>query len=258
MISGNSQAEEITNFFYFPDHELQYWHVNRKHAPVTVNLNPRPHDFTLLSRTHKWWRASVVADLWLQGILSNSIWSYGDQSIEDTWENNPIDVSGVEGLETQIHEFVNQSPYRCDTLTTDQHNSHHVLVAEQFSNSYLHLVMETFFDADRSNGTFLTEKTFKPIKHGQPFIIIGPPGSLKKLRELGYRTFDNVIDPEYDTIIDNTQRWHCIRKLIKKLFRGDLHLLYTQCREDIQHNQLHFVSSKHARLKQLEEQLNAS
>jgi hypothetical protein len=41
------------------------------------------------------------------------------------------------------------------------------------------LCLETHFDADQSGGAFLTEKTFKPIKHGQMFFVAGPAGSLQ-------------------------------------------------------------------------------
>jgi hypothetical protein len=48
-------------------------------------------------------------------------------------------------------------------------------------------VFETHFDADQSGGAFLTEKTFKPIKHGQLFFIAGLLAVYKVLRDQGYR-----------------------------------------------------------------------
>lgn len=47
---------------------------------------------------------------------------------------------------------------------------------------------------------FISEKTFKPIAHGHPFMIFGPPGILHYLKALGFATFDHVIDESYDAI----------------------------------------------------------
>ena len=117
-------------------------------------------------------------------------------------------------------------------------------------------MLETHFDADGSGGAFLTEKTFKAIKHGQPFIIVGCPGSLAALRELGYKTFDHAIDNSYDTIQDNTQRWLAVKSAISKLKSQNLDTWFDSCRSDIEHNQHLFCSSKADRLNTLIERIH--
>jgi hypothetical protein len=112
-------------------------------------------------------------------------------------------------------------------------------------------VIETHFDADQSGGAFLTEKTFKPIKHGQPFVIVGAPGSLQALRNLGYRTFDHAIDNSYDLETNNTCRWQKVLQAIKKINQCDLDSWFASCIDDLQHNQRLFVSSKFDRLSVL-------
>jgi hypothetical protein len=113
--------------------------------------------------------------------------------------------------------------------------------------------METHFDI--GGGTFLTEKTFKPIKHGQMFFIAGPAGSLQVLRDLGYRVFDSVLDNSYDLELDATQRW---RSLIRSIYfaRLDLPQLFELCCEDIEHNQQLFQASKTDRLNTLIKEIN--
>ena len=76
-----------------------------------------------------------------------------------------------------------------------------------YQNSLVSLVTETNFD--RAEVT-LTEKSFKPLKEKHPFIIVGVPGCLKGLRELGYKTFSDFWDESYDTIDDLYPR---LRKL---------------------------------------------
>ena len=97
---------------------------------------------------------------------------------------------------------------------------------------------------------FLTEKTFKPIKHGQLFFVAGPAGSLQALRDLGYKTFDHVLDNMYDRIEDNTQRW---RRLCSAIQQAQHRLAdrFEAARADIEHNQQLFVEHKTQRLNSL-------
>jgi hypothetical protein len=152
--------------------------------------------------------------------------------------------------------FLDNSPYCADDLTSAAHNDHSVTVEEHYTNSYCNIVFETVFDADGSGGTFLTEKTFKPIKHGQPFVVVAPPGTLQVLRSLGYRTFDSAIDTSYDTITDNTQRWIAVRGVIESIKQGDLEAFRSACAADVEHNRSLFLSTKADRLNMLSRKLN--
>jgi hypothetical protein len=53
------------------------------------------------------------------------------------------------------------------------------------------------------------------MKH--PFILMAYPGTLKRLRERGYKTFSPFIDESYDNIIDGEQRLEVIFKEISRL-----------------------------------------
>jgi hypothetical protein len=117
--------------------------------------------------------------------------------------------------------------------------------------------METHFDADQSQGTFLTEKTFKPIKHGQPFVIVGPPGSVAQVKKMGYAVFDDQIDHSYDLEVNNTQRWIMVRKELERLNSVNLAQLFENCRDQVIYNQDMFQQSKQQRLQELALKLNA-
>ena len=114
-------------------------------------------------------------------------------------------------------------------------------------------MLETHFDVDQSGGAFLTEKTFKPIKYGQPFVIAGGPGSLQALRDMGYRVFDDVVDNHYDTISDNTQRYFALRDTVASIAANPD--FYSQCRNDVLHNQQVFAQREHAPVNTLLEEL---
>jgi len=247
FVSGNTMADTIPGFAYFPDHELLFWRRNRDIAPVELHTRTRPYTFVALSRTHKWWRAAVMADLLQNNMLSQSLWSYNTAlPLGDDPADNPIEhLPGVD-----VDVFMQNGPYRCDSLTVDEHNNHALVVPEHYTDAYFNVVIETHFDADGSGGAFLTEKTFKPIKNAQPFVLIAPPGSLQCLRELGYRTFDSVLDNTYDLETNNTQRWLKVKNTLQHI-QQDPHGIFLQCQEDLVHNQRLFQSTKLDRLNTL-------
>lgn len=57
------------------------------------------------------------------------------------------------------------------------------------------LVVETVGDYPYAH---LSEKSIKSILSFRPFIIIGGPGQIRLLKDLGFKTFDNWIDESYD------------------------------------------------------------
>jgi hypothetical protein len=256
FISANTAADQIPGFAYFPGDELLYWLRNRNVPACVAHKEKRQRDFTVLSRTHKWWRATAMTDLYRQGLLNNSYWSYNTRlSLNEDPSSNPIAIGNFAGLQQAVDNFLLAGPYAGDNLTATEHNDHTRLVSEHFTDSYCNIVLETHFDADSSGGVFLTEKIFKPIKHGQPFIIVGAPGSLAALRTLGYRTFDQAIDNSYDLEQDNTRRWRSIVKAVQEIHKQNLQEWFLRCWDDVQHNQQLFAHSKKSRLNTLHDKL---
>jgi hypothetical protein len=249
FVSGNTQADNIENFVYFADHELFYWRNSVIWNDIPqIGCEPHPfqrnREFTLLSRVHKWWRVSIVAELHRQQLLGNSYWSYGNVDIGDQYNDNPIELHCFTGLDRYINDFLAGGPYRCDEQDHEQHNSHWMFVPEHYADSYCHMVMETFFDADGSRGCFVSEKVFKPIRHGQPFVVFGTPYTLKTLRKLGYRTYDYAIDNSYDEIENNTERFIRAVDTVKKIKQQDMHAWYQSMWNDIVYNRQRYISSQ--------------
>ena len=72
-----------------------------------------------------------------------------------------------------------------------------------------------------------------------PFIIFGKPGYLKLMRDLGYKTFDNIFDESYDFIEDRIERANFIAKEMHKfiqLGKKQKLILLESCNHIIQHN----------------------
>jgi len=89
------------------------------------------------------------------------------------------------------------------------------------------------------------------------FFVAGPAGSLQTLRNLGYKTFDGILDTSYDYDPNNTDRWIKLRNAIVKA-QSDLPRLHDRARSDIEHNQRLFLETKTSRLNILLEHINES
>jgi len=261
LVSGNTAADTIEQCSHFNDHELLY---STRNSPIPAKPVeflktgvPMKESFLLLSRSHKWWRATVLADMQRQGLLDRAVWSYNTVlDVGDRVEDCPVQLDRVKITQTELTEFLQRGPYACDDLDAGAHNDHSLHVAEHYDRTAVSIVLETHFDADGSGGAFLTEKTFKCIKHGHPFVLFAPPGSLASLRGMGYRTFDSAIDTSYDSIADNTYRYLAAMRTVQQLARQDPNTVYNSCVRDLQHNQQVFLASKRNRLNSLYERLH--
>ena len=129
---------------------------------------------------------------------------------------------------------------------------------DESAESLLYLVTETVATGRRHH---LTEKTFKPIALGMPFVIVGTKGSLEYLRSYGFRTFGDIWDESYDSAEDN-MRIERIAKLLKSLdglpteAKQDL---FDVAQEVIEHNWNHFYNGGFEAVlwTELNEMLNA-
>lgn len=254
FVSSNTAAEQIPGFVVFNDFELWYYQRNIESPGLPIHFNARSKEFTCLNRLHKWWRATAMADLHRNGMLDNSYWSYCEPA---TGEDNdcPIEVDLIARLRYDRTKFLESAPYFCDSLADSDRNNHAVIVAEHYADSYCQIVLESQFDVDQSGGAFITEKTFKPIKHGQLFFVAGGAGSLQTLRDLGYRTFDHLLDNSYDNIHNPTQRWQRLTESISKA-RANLPELFAAAKDDLEHNQQLFQANKSQRLNTLIEKIH--
>jgi len=112
---------------------------------------------------------------------------------------------------------------------------------DESAESLLYLVTETVATGRRWH---LTEKTFKPIALGMPFVIVGTRGSLEYLRSYGFRTFGNIWDESYDQADDDI-RIEKIAQLLKQLddlSTAEKQKVFESAHEVIAHNWNHFYN----------------
>jgi len=129
---------------------------------------------------------------------------------------------------------------------------------DESAESLLYLVTETVATGRRHH---LTEKIFKPIALGMPFVVVGTQGSLEYLRSYGFKTFGDIWDESYD-LAEDDERIKRIAELLKSLevlSTKDKQDMFDQAREVIQHNWNHFYNGNFETVlwTELNEMLNA-
>jgi len=124
----------------------------------------------------------------------------------------------------------------------DQHSDKKLYVDTKYS-----LVSETYTG---STVNFITEKTYKPILMGHPFLIHGTNGTLDYLKQIGYETFPELFDESYDTYTSSKDQLKIIVENLKKDVIINKNVL-----EKCKHNQNLFLQqpTKEIVKKQLEE-----
>jgi hypothetical protein len=239
FLEKTTKSHDLAGITYMCSDEQLYRHRNIS-MPTVFHTQARTKHFTALVRTHKEWRAYTMARLWSKGLHEQGYFSYNNQvTVEE--DINPIDISNLGSLKHHTEFFLQLAPFHCDLLTPDEHADMKYTVGLHHSDAYFNFVIES----ELTGPVRLTEKVFKAIKHCQPFVIVGAQGSVQQLREMGYCTFDHVIDHSYDEIEDTTQRWEAACSEMCRIAKSKkIHSMYIDCKDDLLHNQQLFLNKE--------------
>ena len=163
------------------DHNGSYWH--KTHDFLYLNKAPREHRIKLYNK---------LKDAY---VLDNSIHTFTmldpPVRLEKKYELPGIDPKDYPrwGKDQDIYEL----PY-IDTVCS--------IVSETNDNDY---------------EVFMTEKIWKPIIAQHVFVVHGNHLYLQRLREMGFKTFNNYFDEGYDLEQDSNERINKIVSLCKEL-----------------------------------------
>lgn len=189
--------------------------VNEKNLYLTYNRNPRHH------------RVQLILNL-----LKHNIFDRGLISLSELVYKTPEDanVEHVDFLKNNAPFVISEG---CDLFFNMCCN----ITKEDYEKTLISMVTETLVD----EGTlFISEKIWKPIMVGHPFIVFGNLGTLKFLKSMGYRTFDKWISEEYDNEPDSGKRCNMITEELVKLSTKtveELKLIRSEMNEVCDHNQ---------------------
>jgi hypothetical protein len=125
-----------------------------------------------------------------------------------------------------------------------------------FLSSYFSIIYDTIFEETYKFDDYLnvkfTDKVYRAIRMHHPFLYVGQYRALEKFKELGFKTFDSIIDESYDLIENPQKRLESIIKQVDYIMSKDKKELFYLVRsiEDIlvhNFNQIDKYANFHAK-----------
>jgi hypothetical protein len=226
-------GDEINNFtrtynniqFYHisADYKLKYkenkfkfcyvnmWQYRLESQENIIDYIPKK-DYINLNRMPRLHRCLLIQSLIDNSLLSNGYnsWAPANTTNNSMYSNGFLDIFRNKypnnTIEQQRYDIL-------DVVDIEHENPNSLIPIEHCRESFMYIVTETHFD---NECFFISEKSYKPIAIGMPFMILGNPGTLQYFREKGYATFSNWIDESYDMDLPLEDRINIIvQNLIK-------------------------------------------
>lgn len=201
-------------------------------AEIWQKIN-KPYKFLFLngrSRRHR----QYLINRWCQSnLLSTCLWTNLDTAagavnlLPNKYENNRYQ---------NRHSMIGSSGYVKFDLFNQEWGEIY-LNPEQYIDTYFSVVTETVFDYPYS---FRTEKIWKPIAIGHPWIAVANQGFYRDLKNLGFKTFDGLIDESFDNIENNQQRLTAVASSVEQLANSDLDQFLVAAADICKYNQEYF------------------
>ena len=194
----NKHKDNKFNFTH--DHNGSYWH--KKHDFLYLNKAIRDHRLKLYNRLQE------------SDLLANSIYTF--------WSfDNPIRLD-------KKYELPGIDPKDYPRFGKDQD-----ITELPYIDTVCSIVSET---NDNDYEVFMTEKIWKPIMAQHVFVVHGNYLYLQKLKEMGFKTFNNYFDESYDLEQDPNKRIDKIVSLCADLKQKNWQDIYLQTKALRQHN----------------------
>lgn len=109
----------------------------------------------------------------------------------------------------------------------------HIIPRNVYNQTCYSIVTETFID---NNFSFYTEKIAKPIVGKRLFVVFSGQNYLKNLKQLGFKTFDYLIDESYDDVADCDLRFKLAIEQVHKLMTIDQSSVLEKIKDTCEHN----------------------
>jgi hypothetical protein len=264
ILSSNVKVKEFlievfgtdTNYQYFNIHlHLDHYdNINVKDHKWAVNPQLRQKKFLCVNRQERYHRLLTVDYLLENDIAKHTYLScmLGEyQSLiydnKKTWSEQDKQLRRFLDPDLDKLELTNEQKERlkCLPLELDVDEGNHNAIKvnmpsleNYFNQSYFSIITEGDFSRGHERQMF-TEKILKCFLYGHPFIVIGLPGTLELLHDLGFITFGSIIDESYDKEKDDGKRLQMCLEQVKQLNQfnmNEMKNLYNDLMPILEHN----------------------
>lgn len=228
LITSSDSGPEIQNFN--AEHFLSATIGSQEVSlPIAYSDQERPYTFLFTNRKIRPHRRYLITELRKRSLLDRALWSCLE---EHNTQGHP-DHTRVyaDGISMTLKKLDTGYDPEIPPSWIDG-----VIYPRQYQHTWFTLVSETAFEYPHS---FRTEKIWKPILAGHPFLVCANSGFYKDLRNLGFRTFDRLIDESFDSIIDGKDRLDRLIDTVAWLCQQDLAEFWQASREVCLYNHRH-------------------
>ena len=222
-----------TSIYYF-FHAIaanEWYHQYRWNRPEYTDHQHLYISYNNLVNPYRAHRVDLLCRLYSKNLIDQGLVSFNSPGVEELTnivnENTWYTPESRKLFDLFKHKLTSRTIDTPDiqgylSATIDLHNCR---------NSMVQVVTETDFYKDKLH---LTEKVFKPIVAGQPFLLLAGRGNLEYLREYGFKTFGDYWDESYDSIADPGARVGAVVKVLQEL-SNLTHTQQQNMRRDMQH-----------------------
>lgn len=134
----------------------------------------------------------------------------------------------------------NHTPIVYDQIFPNRQYTHEMIVGTR--HPYEEYCIEVVCETDVLGTAWITEKTVKNLYIGKPFVVMGGPGLLEKVRSYGFKTFSPWIDESYDTITNHSDRMVAILTEIDRLATVNVNQLHNDIKPILEHNRQIYIN----------------
>jgi hypothetical protein len=255
VISGGSMDNQYPSLPY--DHFLSVIfdyesnHQAIKSTSKIFSKKNKPHTFLFLNGRGRPHRRFLIESLQGRGCLEQALWTNLDgrpsPSRDFSFIENGEDLLAKPArlkwlpAEYEHTEFRNVEIDTSDSkrkfIKMDLFNNlwgEIYLEPAAYTDTYFSLVTETVYNNPNS---FRTEKIAKPLAMGHPFIVAANPGYYRDLKNLGFRTFDHLIDESFDAIENHQDRMNKVAQVVQDVVQSDLGAFVAAAEDICKYNQ---------------------
>jgi len=185
----------------------------------------KPFLFNFLNGVNRIHRPLLIEKLNKKGLLEKSLWSalYDNKFLPQNYQFQVNSDNVINGK------------YKLNDWPDGQ------IFANIFEDSYFSVVTETNFYVPHS---FRTEKIYKSLRIGHPFIAVSNFGFYRDLHNQGFKTFGHLIDESFDLIDDNDKRLSRIADVIEFLCNSNLEEFLNEAEAICRHNREVMISTQ--------------
>jgi len=153
------------------------------------------------------------------------------------WKGSPIlKMSDKEWIwESDIEELSEDTRW---TVSLVKYRGHEIRLSQIVPISVYNKTAYSLIAETNTNNqySFYTEKTVKPILGQRLFLTLSGQYFLRNLRNLGFKTFDGIIDEGYDAIEDSNLRYQLVCQQLEYLIDQPQQIILNQIKPIVEHN----------------------